>query len=389
MWNRMRDFVNQRIWAPLGNIFRAKTIGDLLGVWKSAWLQKAVVAMVAIAISFWEWAARRNAPEAIALLLFVAVLGLTLRALISKAGKVDAHAAESFPPRKPGSNLWFVIPVTVAVVVLAVLSNRPVSPTRQPAPPLEAPRDAKADPALVSPQIAMAAEPPKTTMQKKGPAKPKTEAAPTVQLEKPPVATPTPATPLVGTISGGVVSINQQGGITAGQININTGYPGYGMMRRQPVSYAGEPLVFLNGGELVDGKAKGGKLNVVVSIGDVTRYNLATDSPYVQNVLEALRKQSGMRIFYNQPIGGYTLVRNGYANTIGSPLSRGSGPYGIYYLDAKHEDTARLIKNTIEKLGSKIEQFELRTLPERNGTTSPLIYEDLVKYSGIDIEIVL
>jgi hypothetical protein len=196
----------------------------------------------------------------------------------------------------------------------------------------------------------------------------------------------------VGTINaqpGSAVSVGQQGGITVGQIFVDTAYPGFGMIHKQRIAYTGEPMVYLSSGQRLDAKTKlAGTLYIAVFISDVTHYNIRENESRIRMAITTLSAQDGVRVFFTPNPGGYTLIKNDLAVILGSNLSLADKPVGVYYFSRSLEEKAGRIRNVVSGLGTEA-AFQFRPIPPGGGDEERLIYTDIFKASGIDIEVVL
>jgi hypothetical protein len=172
--------------------------------------------------------------------------------------------------------------------------------------------------------------------------------------QPPPAVTPSANPPASSASSnvptvGSVTSINQSGGITTGVININSlpPNPGFGMLARQDVSYTGKPLAYFNSKQISADDKPLGWFYVAVLLSIKTQYQQKQHEAEIQSALKSISEIHGITVFFSPSPGGYTLIKDGVATTIGGNISGIGENAGIVYFDAKAEAMANRIKDLL------------------------------------------
>jgi pimeloyl-ACP methyl ester carboxylesterase len=189
---------------------------------------------------------------------------------------------------------------------------------------------------------------------------------------------------------GSVVSIGQQGGITAGVIGmiINSlpANPGFGLLSRKEVTYDGPPLAFLERQPIVPADKAPGTYYVAVFLSRKTQYQKTQNADRIAATLKTLNAMSGVKVFYSPSPGGYTLVKDGAEITSGGNISTVGENTDVWvcYFDSALEDVADRIKKAVDA-----KEIRLRTPTNKSSNPDVLLQYDLWKASGVDIEVIL
>jgi hypothetical protein len=183
-----------------------------------------------------------------------------------------------------------------------------------------------------------------------------------------------------------VISINQQGGVTAGIININAlpQNPGFGMLLRQDLAYTGKPLVYLERKQISADDKPVGTVYVSVFLSLRTQYERKKNEDTIQNTLKTLTEIPGVVVFFSPAPGGYTLVKDGVATTTGGNIAGVGESTGVFYFDKSSEMIASRIKDSLH-----FNRAALLTLSSNPSNPGLLLNYDIWKVSGMDIEVVL